>query len=182
MKEQEPTLLARCLRCCLAVLCALALATTLALAQQTPQAPQAAKASRTLDQVRTDLDTIRKEVALPTISPGQLAEKRKAAEAIRIEALAAQAEIRKPLADFTAQLTKLGDPPGEGQSEAPAVADERKRLSETLALLEGASKQLGVVAVEADQVASTAANLERDLFISRVFEPSRSVIEPGRVV
>ena len=173
MKVKKPTLLERWLHCCLAVLWALALATTLALAQQ---APQAAKAGRTLDQVRSDLDTIRQEVALPTISPEQLAEKRKAAEAIRTEALAAQAEIRKPLADFTAQLKKLGDAPGEGQSEAPAVTAERKRLNDTLALLEGTSKQLGVVAVEADQVASAAANQQRDLFISRVFEPSRSAL------
>src|SRR3990170_1469992 len=115
MKVQEITLLARCLRGCLALLWAVALATTLALAQQ---APQAAKAGRTLDQVRMDLDAIRKDVAVPTITPEQLAERRKGAEAIRIEALAAQAEIRKPLADFTAQLNKLGEPPGEGQSEA----------------------------------------------------------------
>ena len=145
----------------------------------TPQAPDISKAGRTLDQLRGELDAIRKEIAVPTIPPDKLAQQRQAADAIRIEALAAQADIRKPLEDFTAQLKKLGEPPAEGATEAPAVAAERKRLGDTLGLLEGTSKQLGLVAVEADQVASGAANLQRDLFIRRVFEPSRSVLNPA---
>ncbi len=144
-----------------------------------PQSPDISKAGRTLDQLRTQLDAIRKEIAVPTIPPDKLAEQRQAADAVRIEALAAQADIRKPLDDVTAQLKKLGEPPADGATEAPAVAAERKRLSDTVALLEGTSKQLGLVAVEADQVSSGAANLQRDLFIRRVFEPSRSIFNPA---
>ena len=140
--------------------------------------PEAGKAVRTFEQLRGELDKIRNDVAVPTIKPDELAQKRQAAEAIRVKALAAQADLRKPLDDLNAQLTKLGPAPGKDASEAAPVAAERKRLNDALEKLQGSSKQLGVLAVDAEQVAASAANLQRDEFIKRIFEPSRSVLNP----
>ncbi len=140
--------------------------------------PEAGKAARTYEQLRGELDKIRKDVAVPTITPEELAQKRQAAEKIRADVLAAQADLRKPLDDLNAQLTKLGPAPGKDESEAAPVAAERKRLNDALEKLQGSSKQLGVLAVDAEQVAASAANLQRDQFIKRIFEPSRSVLNP----
>jgi len=145
---------------------------------QAPEVPEAGKAARAYEQLRGELDKIRKDIAVPTITPEELGQKRQAAEKIRADALAAQADLRKPLDDVDAQLTKLGKPPGKGESEAPAVAAERKRLNDAVEKLQGSSKQLGVLAVDADQAAASAANLQRDQFIRRIFEPSRSVLNP----
>ena len=121
---------------------------------------------------------IQHELLLPTLSDAQLSQHRTSIEGIRTGALEQAQALSDPIAEIKAQLAKLGPAPAAGQTEAEAIAGQRKDLAETLQRLEGAKKQLELIAVEAEQSGARAAALQKDRFFSRIFESGRSVFNP----
>lgn len=134
---------------------------------------------RAAENFRTELLQIQRELQLPTLSDEQLSQHRGSIESIRTGATEQAQALSGPIAEVKAQLAKLGPAPAAGQTEAEAIAAQRKDLTDTLQRLEGAKKQLELVAVEAEQAGARAAALQKDRFFSRVFEPGRSVFNPG---
>ena len=115
---------------------------------------------------------------MPTLSDAQLARHRSALESIRTGRLEkALAPLRADIGDQGA-IAKLGPAPTGAQTEAEMIAAQRKDLTETLKRLEGAKKQLELVAVEAEQAGGRAADLQKDRFFSRIFEPGLSIFNP----
>jgi potassium efflux system protein len=147
-------------------------------AAQAVDAGLAGLAERAAENFRSELLQIQRELQLPTLSDEQLSQHRSSIENIRTAATEQAQALSGPIAEVKAQLAKLGPPPAAGQAEAEAIAAQRKDLSDTSQRLEGAKKQLELIAVEAEQAGARAAALQKDRFFSRVFEPGRSVFNP----
>ncbi len=138
----------------------------------------AGQAERQAETFRTALTQIQHELLLPTLSDAQLSQHRTSIEGIRTGSLEQAQALSDPIAEIKAQLAKLGPAPAAGQTEAEAIAGQRKDLTATLQRLEGAKKQLELIAVEAEQSGARAAALQKDRFFSRIFESGRSVFNP----
>jgi small-conductance mechanosensitive channel len=136
-------------------------------------------AERAAENFRSELLQIQRELLLPTLSDAQLSEHRSRIEGIRTGATEQAQALSDPIAEVKAQLAKLGPPPAAGQTEADTIASQRKDLTDNLQRLEGAKKQLELIAVEAEQAGARAAALQKDRFFSRVFEPGRSIFNPA---
>ncbi|NNE25074.1 MAG: mechanosensitive ion channel family protein [Rhizobiales bacterium] len=157
-------------------LLAIAVPAQLAFAQDAEQA--AGKAERVYKDLDASIEKLRTDLQSVAIKDKELEEKRAELEKLRTEALAAQAEVEQPLADAQAQLQKLGAAPPDGKTEAQSITDERKLLGDRIARLEAASKQLGRLVLVAQQLSSQAGERQRQAFVNRIFEGSRSVLNP----
>jgi small-conductance mechanosensitive channel len=102
--------------------------------------------------LRNELQRITESLQFPTITDEQLAAHRRDLEDIRAKALLQSQTLDEPIAEVNQQLAGLGEPPPEGAEEAPAIAEQRKTLTETLKNLQGVKSQLDVTAVEAEQL------------------------------
>jgi small-conductance mechanosensitive channel len=149
---------------------------TLALAQDTGAI---AAAQREAQGYSDQLDTIEKELGLPSITANQLTEYRRTLEDVRTKALVGADKFTAPIADLTQQLAKLGPSPPAGVTETEAIATQRKQLSDALEATRGARAQLELAASRAEQLTARAAALQRDQFFRQIFESSRSILHPG---
>lgn len=157
-------------------LLALVVPVQLAYAQDVDQA--AGKAERVHKDLGASIEKLRADLLSVAIKDKELEAKREQLEKLRTDALAAQAEVKQPLANAQAQLQKLGAPPPDGKTEAQSITDERKLLGDRVARLEAASKQLGRLVLVAEQLSSQAGERQRQAFVNRIFEGSRSVLNP----
>ncbi|MDH3743364.1 MAG: DUF3772 domain-containing protein, partial [Hyphomicrobiales bacterium] len=148
----------------------------LAFGQDVEQA--AGKAERVYKDLDASIEKLRADLLSVAIEDKELEAKREELEKLRTDALAAQAEVKRPLADAQAQLQKLGVAPPDGKPEAQSITDQRKLLGGRVARLEAASKQLGGLVLVAQQLSSQAGERQRQAFVNRIFEGSRSVLNP----
>jgi small-conductance mechanosensitive channel len=143
-------------------------------------AQDAAGASERLIQtLRSDLQRIDAKLRSPSLNRNELAEERGALEEIRSQALAASLNLAVPIENIEQQIGRLGAPPVAPETEAPEIANQRATLQSSLSRLQSSRKQLDLIATEAEQASGTAASLQRDQFFSRVFEGSKSIINPS---
>jgi potassium-dependent mechanosensitive channel len=136
------------------------------------------QAERATTEFRTELQRIESQLSVPTITDQHLVSLRNALEDIRSKALTKSVELSGPIVEVTEQLSKLGPAPAEGATEAAEIDAQRKLLNDALNRLKGAHTQLELVAVEAEQQAGRASSIQRDQFFQRIFESSRSVLNP----
>ena len=95
------------------------------------------RAERAYEDLTAKIDEVRTSLQSIAITDEDLDKARNQLEVLRTEALAEQSEVARPLNDAQAQLKKLGDPPGEGETEAPSITEERKALSSSVAPARG---------------------------------------------
>ena len=138
----------------------------------------AGRTERTIAELRAQFEKLDGEINAPAVGKSQLADSRDDLDSLRNRALAAQSALQEPLANVAEQLAKLGDAPAEGASEPPPIAAERQRLTDLSTRLQTANKQLGLVALEAEQLATKVAERQRSDFLTRVFTRASSVIHP----
>ncbi len=136
------------------------------------------QAERATTEFRTELQRIEGQIGVPTITDQNLVSLRNALEDIRSKALTKSTELSGPIVEVTQQLSKLGPVPVDGATEAPEIEAQRKLLNDALSRLKGAQTQLELVGVEAEQQAGRASSIQRDQFFQRIFESSRSVVNP----
>ncbi len=136
------------------------------------------QAERAAEKFRADLTLIEKELLLPTITDAQLTDYRGKLEDIRAGSQVGALSLVEPVSEVNQQITLLGPAPTSGKTEAPAVAAQREALTKVLNRIQGAKSQLELVAVTAEQLASRASALQRNLFLTRIFEGGRSVLNP----
>ncbi len=127
---------------------------------------------------RVDLQKIETELGLPTVDDQQLVKDRNSLEDIRSKALTQSSSLDDPIKEMAQQVSKLGPPPAEGQTESAEIEAQRKLLNDVFNRLQGAKTQLELVAVEAEQQAGRASSIQRDQFFQKIFEPSRSLLNP----
>ncbi len=127
---------------------------------------------------RADLQRIETEITLPTVADQRLVDLRNALEDIRSKALTQSGTLDDPIKEMAQQVSKLGPAPAEGQSESAEIAAQRKLLGDVFSRLQGAKTQLELVAVEAEQQSGRASSVQRGQFFQKIFESSRSILNP----
>src|SRR6185295_17551659 len=136
------------------------------------------QAERAASGFRAELQTIDSELALATITDQRLIDHRNSLEDIRIKALNQSGRLDEPIKEIAEQVAKLGPAPAQGQTESVEIGAQRKLLNDTLNRLQGSKTQLEIVAVEAEQQAGRASALQRNQFFQKIFESSKSVLNP----
>lgn len=132
------------------------------------------KELRKLDGLATRIEEAEKTIARPDLSDEQINQIRERLEIIRSEALTASAQIAPRVENAKAKLQQLGEAPKDSE-EAPALAEQRKELTNDANTLESIKKRLDVLAVSAAQLSSKAANIQRRHFYERIFETTYSI-------
>ena len=127
---------------------------------------------------RADLQTIDSELALAAITEQRLIDHRNTLEDIRVKALSQSGTLDEPIKEIAEQVAKLGPAPAEGRTEAIEIEAQRKLLNDTLNRLQGAKTQLELVAVEAEQQSGRASSIQRNQFFQKIFESSKSILNP----
>ena len=127
---------------------------------------------------RADLQAIDSELGLATITDQRLIDHRNTLEDIRSKAVAQSGKLDDPIKEIAEQVAKLGPAPAEGQTESVEIGAQRKLLNDVFNRLQGAKTQLELVAVEAEQQAGRASSIQRSQFFQKIFESSKSVLNP----
>jgi potassium-dependent mechanosensitive channel len=127
---------------------------------------------------RADLQTIDSELGLAAITEQRLIDHRNTLEDIRVKALGQSGTLDEPIKEIAEQVAKLGPAPAERQTEAKEIEAQRKLLNDTLNRLQGAKTQLELVAVEAEQQSGRASSIQRNQFFQKIFESSKSILNP----
>jgi potassium-dependent mechanosensitive channel len=139
----------------------------------------AGQAERAASAFRSEVQQIKQAIESPATSDNQLIEFRSRLDDISRNAQAQTDALESASSEALAQIAKLGTPPTSGQPEAPEVAAQRKLLNDISTKVSGAKTQLQLVSVEAEQASGRASALQRDRFFKRIFEPSRSILNPA---
>ncbi|MFO1130519.1 MAG: DUF3772 domain-containing protein [Hyphomicrobiales bacterium] len=134
---------------------------------------------RALQQLRIDLDAASLQLRRPNLSDQDLANLKIALEKIRTGAADRSLKLLVPLGEVTQQLNSLGPAPAAGQKEDEGVAQSRADLTATRDKLQSIKAQLDVVTVESEQVSKSVSVMQRDQFFSRIFDRSRSILNPN---
>ena len=127
---------------------------------------------------RANLQAIDSELALSSITDQRLIDHRTTLEDIRIKALNQSSALDEPIREIAEQVAKLGPAPPAERTESVEIGAQRKLLNDVLNRLQGAKTQLELVAVEAEQQAGRASSIQRNQFFQKIFESSRSILNP----
>jgi potassium-dependent mechanosensitive channel len=128
--------------------------------------------------LRDELTRVEQTLQLPALNDDQISGARRELEDIRSRAVAGSLSLDGPIVEVTQQLASLGPAPASGQSEPEVIADRRDTLTSSLSRLQSAKKQLDVTIVETEQQIDRTAASQRNQFFQRIFEPSRSILNP----
>ena len=137
------------------------------------------QAERAAVSLRQDLTRIQSELALPTLTADQLTGYRRQLDDIRANAVRMSESLKGPFAEVDQQLKSLGPAPTDGSTEPPTIADRRTDLETSLNRIKAAQAQLDLIAVETDQLIDRTTQLQRDQFLSRLLEKSKSILNPA---
>ena len=107
-----------------------------------------------------------------------LIDHRNTLEDIRIKALNQSSALDEPIREIAEQVAKLGPAPPADRTESVEIEAQRKLLNDVLNRLQGAKTQLELVGVEAEQQAGRASSIQRNQFFQKIFESSRSILNP----
>jgi potassium efflux system protein len=136
------------------------------------------QAERAAVSLRQDLTRIQNELALPTLTSDQLIDFRRQLDNIRTSAVRQSASLNEPLAEVDQQLKSIGNVPSDGSTEPAEISGRRTALQNDLNRIKAAQTQLDLITVETDQQIDRTAQLQRDQFLSRLFERSGSILSP----
>ena len=136
------------------------------------------ESDRALQQLRIDLDDATDLLRRPNLSDQDLANLKVSLEKMRTSAADRSLRLLVPLGEVTQQLNSLGPAPAAGQKEDDGVAQSRADLTDTRDKLQSLKAQLDVVTVGAEQASRSVSNLQREQFFGRIFDRSRSILNP----
>jgi potassium-dependent mechanosensitive channel len=137
------------------------------------------QAERAAQSFRADLRKIQAAVDSPAVTDDELNVFRGELDAIGGKASSQATSLEPASKEVSEQLARLGAAPPAGQAESAEIAAQRKLLNDINGKLSGARAQLQLVSVEAEQASGQTATLQRDRFFTRIFAPSRSILNPG---
>ncbi|WP_417824708.1 mechanosensitive ion channel domain-containing protein [Thalassospira lucentensis] len=114
------------------------------------------------------LDDIEKELDDNDVPSRLLVDGRSITERILEAARTLQGRASERLERIKAAKSKLGEAPAEGQSEVPAVAEERDRLNRDIANVSGVIKQIELSNFRATEISDQLSSLARERFTRRI--------------
>ena len=134
-------------------------------------------AERQLDTWKEEIAEAEKTLIRTDLSSAKIAQMRDRLEQIRTETLKEIDRLRPELVDFQKRLDQLK--PAEGQGEEPeAIVKERAEVTDRVTKLQALIQQLQVNELTAGQLSGRAAEVQRNRFLQRIFEPGRSILNP----
>lgn len=153
-----------------------------ALAQPAGQEGLASAAS--IDKLQATLDEVEKTLERPNLSDAGLQALRTSVDPIAPAARAAIDELVPKCEAIKARVEQLGSKPddktqdGQAPVEDPTVTAERADQQKAYSEVEGLLKRARLIAVRADQVASSITARRRALFAKSLFEQVSSIASP----
>lgn len=136
------------------------------------------ESDRAIQQFRVDLEGASGMLRRPNLSEQDLNNLKVVLEKIRTSTAERSLRLLGPLAEVTQQLNSLGPAPAAGQTEDQGVAQSRADVTATRDKLLSVKAQLDVITVEAEQLSRSVSALQRDQFFERIFDRSRSILNP----
>ncbi len=164
------------------VLAALTFLAAPAFAQPAGQAPPAAQ--QDIDKLQASLAEVEKSLARQHVLDADLVALRAALDPIAAGAQEAIAELEPKLTAIKARIAQLGPKPddkapdGEAHTEDPAITTERADQLEAFSAVEGQLKRARLIAVSAEQAASSITARRRALFAKSLFEQVTTLASP----
>ncbi len=137
-----------------------------------------ARARRTYDALKKELEDTRKAITSPTVDVDDLLASRAKLVQLRKNITKARSSLKRPIDDFAARLKQVGPAPEKDQSEAQSITDQRASLEKISNGLKAAQKQLDLLELEAGQLTAKTSELQKDAFVERVFDPRQSILNP----
>lgn len=140
--------------------------------------PQAANIDASLDEARSQIDKIQKQLAAQAdkaLSDAQLVDLRTSALDIQSRADAAASLLAPQLASVQARVAELGTP-APGGHEAADLAGQRRQLAKHQATLDSQLKLARLISVEAGQVVEQVIKLRRLQFQAQMGERTSSIL------
>lgn len=114
------------------------------------------------------LDDIEKAISGDEVSGRVIADGRARIETIQLAINDLRGRANERLQRFEAALSKLGEPPAEGEEEVPQVARERDRINKDIARVGGVIKQVELMNFRAGELSDQLAGLARERFTRRI--------------
>ncbi|GLK76645.1 mechanosensitive ion channel protein MscS [Methylopila jiangsuensis] len=132
-----------------------------------------------IDQVRAELDQIEATLKRDSLDDATLGALRARIEPLSAAVDDAVAQLQPQLKAADARLEQIGAPPAEGQpAESPDVAKEREAQTGARQKIDEQIKRGRLLQVEAAQVGDDITQRRRGLLAQRLFERSRSLLDP----
>jgi potassium efflux system protein len=151
---------------------------------QTPQdsakRPRLSRTMAAVEPLRETIDQIETALRAADIGDSTLVQHRSRLEPVRDELREIISSLEGRLADVETRLKQLGDAPEEGEpKEDPALTEERTRLEERRAALDGALKQTRLLALRADNLSVRITDRRRALFTQQLLGRTSSALDPA---
>lgn len=153
-------------------------------AAPTPEAPaippELSRTIAAIEPLRDAIDQIETSLRSPDIGDSTLVQHRGRLEPARDDLREMIAALEARLADVETRLKQLGDAPAEGEpKEDPALTEERSRLEERRAALDGALKQTRLLMLRADNLSVQITERRRSLFTQQLLGRTASALDPA---
>ena len=136
------------------------------------------QAQRQLDAWKTEVTEAEKTLIRADLSATRIAQLRDRLEQIRTETFKEIERLRPDLQNFQKRLDQLKPAEGQEGEEPDAIVKERAVVTERVTTLQAIIKQLEVNALTAGQLSGRAAEMQRNRFLQRIFEPGPSILNP----
>jgi len=133
-----------------------------------------------LDQARAQLDQIEATLKRDNLDDRTLSDMRDQIEPLSLAIGQAVTALAPQLASADARLEQIGPKPADGApAESPDVVKERDAQTAARQKIDEQIKRGRLLQVEASQVSDEITQRRRSLLAQRLFERSRSLIDPG---
>lgn len=131
-----------------------------------------------LDAAKLQLDQIDRALQNRDLSDAQLAELRRGLAGLPDQIRAIVADVQPRADALKARLKELGPKPADNAPEAADITREREDREKALQDTEEVARLARTLVVQADQIQTEIIDKRRDLFNSRLFAPSASILSP----
>jgi small-conductance mechanosensitive channel len=148
--------------------------------QDTAKRPRLSRTLAAIEPLRETVDQIETSLRTADIGDSTLVQHRGRLEPVRDELREIASSLEGRLTDVETRLKQLGEAPEEGETkEDPALAEERTRLEERRAALDGALKQVRLLTLRADNMSVRITERRRALFTQQLLGRTSSVLDPA---
>jgi potassium efflux system protein len=142
--------------------------------------PRLSRTMAAIEPLRESIEQIETSLRSADIGDSTLIQHRGRLEPVRDELREITTSLEGRLSDVETRLKQLGDAPDEGEpKEDPNLTEERTRLEERRAALDGALKQTRLLMLRADNLSVRITERRRGLFTQQLLGRASSALDPA---
>ena len=143
-------------------------------------APDLAAVQSRLDELKSEIDGFEQAISGTHVSDDDFLRLSYRLEALRSEARQMQAELSPHLASLRKDLFDLGPEPEEGHPVEPqAIAQARNALKDSIAQVDGATRQVDLAVARVSRMMRLISELRRDRFAREILTRAPSPLSPN---